>query len=449
VSSLGAIVKPSGAIRLIHDFSRPEGGLNYLTTDTSVRYPTIDNAVTLIKEGSFLAKVDLKSAYRSVPIHPDSFNYTGLQWNFSGSASTTYLYDCRLPFGASRSCRVFQAITSAIVRIMARMNFVCLAYIDDFLVIGENYEACKLALTCLVDLIPRLGLEVNWDKVEGPSPSLSFLGVQIDCVTRTLSLPPKKLSKFKELIASWSLKTKVSKKDLQHLVGKLNWCARVVFGGRSFMRNLINLIAKLKKSHHRIRLSKPAKDDISWWVTGLEYFHGTTGFLCDSPLPSYEFATDSCLVGGGGHFGNQWFYVNWAIDMPEVSSSHINVLELETVLLAAELWGPLWRNRCILVRSDNMATVSAVNKGSSRSVEMLGIIQRIFWLSVKFGFRLKAAFIPGKCNILSDLISRLHSSASAQVLESFLSIDSDPIECVGHMTEQSFLFLQESWEMMT
>ena len=187
--------------------------MNILTTDTSVKYPTIDNAVTLIKKGSFLAKVDLKSAYRSVPIHPDSYNYTGLQWDFTGSCTTTYLYDCRLPFGASRSCRVFQAITSAIVRIMARMNFMCLAYIDDFLVIGDDFDACKLALCCLVDLIPKLGLEVNWDKVEGPSPSLSFLGVQIDCVSHTLALPPKKLVQIKELISAWSSKNKVSKKQ--------------------------------------------------------------------------------------------------------------------------------------------------------------------------------------------------------------------------------------------
>ena len=192
-----------------------------------------------------------------------------------------------------------------------------------------------------------------------------------------------------------------------------------------------------------------AKEDISWWVIGLEYFHGTTGFLCDSPLPSYEFATDACLIGGGGHFGSEWFYVNWAIDVPEVSSSHINVLELETVLIAADLWGSQWKNRCVLVRSDNMATVAAVNKGTSRSEDLMGIIQRIFWLSVKHGFRLKAAFIPGKCNILSDLISRLHSPAAAFSLESFLAFNSAPIECVGHMTERSFLFLQESWETMT
>jgi hypothetical protein len=93
-----------------------------------------------------------------------------------------------------------------------------------------------------------------------------------------------------------------------------------------------------------------------------------------------------------------------------------------------------------------MATVSAVNKGSSRSEEMLGIVQRIFWLSVKFGFRLKAAFIPGKCNILSDLISRLHSYDSAREFELFLTKSSESVECVNHMTEKSFLFLQDVWE---
>jgi hypothetical protein len=118
-------------------------------------------------------------------------------------------------------------------------------------------------------------------------------------------------------------------------------------------------------------------------------------------------------------------------------------------LIAAELWAPFWENRCILIRSDNMATVSAINKGSTRSVEMLDIIQRIFWLSVKCGFRLKASFILGKLNILSDLISRLHSVDSALSLQYFLGENSEePIECVGKMSEHSFLFLQESWGLM-
>jgi hypothetical protein len=76
----------------------------------------------MIKVGSFLAKIDLQSAYRHVPVHPDCFDMTGLQWTFKGDAGPTFLYDCRLPFGASSSCRIFQALSNAIVRFMKRRD---------------------------------------------------------------------------------------------------------------------------------------------------------------------------------------------------------------------------------------------------------------------------------------------------------------------------------------
>jgi hypothetical protein len=93
VSSLGAIPKRNDRVRLIHDLSRPDGGINALATDTSVSYSTIDDAVKLIKPHSYLAKVDLQSAYRSVPIHPNCFNLMGLQWTFEGDSEPTYMYD--------------------------------------------------------------------------------------------------------------------------------------------------------------------------------------------------------------------------------------------------------------------------------------------------------------------------------------------------------------------
>jgi hypothetical protein len=247
------------------------------------------------------------------------------------------------------------------------------------------------------------------------------------------------------LIDKWVTKRRASKREIQQIVGKLNWCSRVVQGGRTFMQNLIDLIAKLKKPHHHIRLSNAAREDLLWWKTGLELFHGRTGFCCDVPLPNYEFSTDACLVGGGAHFRNDWFYVNWATDMPEKAASHINVLELETIHLAAEYWGSKWQGLHILVRSDNSATVSAINKGTSKSPELLSIVQRLFWLSVKYQFKLSALFIPGRLNILSDLISRLHSVDHAIEAQCFLGCVGSSIECNSHMTLASFLYLQAEW----
>jgi hypothetical protein len=122
VSSIGAIPKPNKDVRIIHDLSRPGGGVNQYSTDNSVKYSTINDATKMIKTGSFLAKIDLKSAYRCVPLHPTCHQWTGISWKFGESGKTTYLYDARLPFGASKSCLVFRSLSDSIVLMLARRN---------------------------------------------------------------------------------------------------------------------------------------------------------------------------------------------------------------------------------------------------------------------------------------------------------------------------------------
>jgi hypothetical protein len=395
-----------------------------------------------------MAKVDLKSAYRHVPIHPECYTNMGLRWVFGNDLSPTYMYDCRLPFGASRSCKIFQSVTESLCRMLNRAGYNYTVYIDDFLIVEDSYDLCQNAVMYLLVLIRKLGLQTNWAKIEGPSTNLSFLGIHMDCVSRTLTLPPVKLLEVKKLVSVWSVKTKVTKKELQRFVGKLNWCCKVVHGGRTFIRNLINLMVKLRSSHHRVRLTSAAKSDIQWWVTGLDNFHGTTQFNCDIPLPSYQFATDACLTGEGGHFGTDWFHVNWSIDVPEKVSSHINVLELKTIHIAAEKWGHNWRGNHILVRTDNTATLAAINKGSSRNLEMLEIVKQIFWLSIKHRFRLSTFFVPGKINILADILSRLNEVDKAMAGLQFLSQSDSEVKCVGHMSESTFVCLQETWDRM-
>jgi hypothetical protein len=62
VSALGAIPKSATKIRLIHDLSRPSGGVNRLAEDTAVVYPTIEEATRSMTSKTFLAKIDLSEA---------------------------------------------------------------------------------------------------------------------------------------------------------------------------------------------------------------------------------------------------------------------------------------------------------------------------------------------------------------------------------------------------
>jgi hypothetical protein len=99
-----------------------------------------------------------------VLLHASCFDLTGLKWCFSGHAVDTYLFDSRLPFGVSCSCKVCQTITNVIVRMLAKNGIRSIGYIDYFLLVCDGVVA---ALKCKIDLIHSLGLVVNFHKVAG------------------------------------------------------------------------------------------------------------------------------------------------------------------------------------------------------------------------------------------------------------------------------------------
>jgi hypothetical protein len=442
VSALGAVPKKDGGLRIIHDLSRPDGGVNAYITNSSCKYTSVDKATRLIKQGSYLAKIDIKSAFRHVSISPSCYDATGISWTFEGSNKRVYLYDTRLPFGSAKSCLIFQSLTDAVVRMMAKRGHTLVAYLDDFLLIGNNEECCNNAVLELCDLLTSLGFEINEDKTVKPTQKLVFLGVEIDTVQRTLSLPNTKLEETRALVTDMCTKSYFSRKQLECCLGKLNWAAQLLPGARVFMRYLLDLLAK-SKHHRKVKVNEHVIADLQWWKTGLLLFNGTTGFIQDKPVPSYEFSTDASKTGGGAFYLGDWFYTHWQSDWPRYENAHINVLESLTVLLAAQRWGHLWKGKRILVRTDNKTTAAAINKGSCKQPPVMQIIRELYWLSVKHGFKLTASFLPGTLNTLADAISRFHEKKHVLFLYDWLK----PSKCVifnlySHMSYMSYCFLQ-------
>lgn len=273
ISVLGAIPKPnSDKIQLIHDCSRLEhSNVNSYATTQHFSYMTLDKAVSLIKPNVYLAKIDLKSAYRRVPIHPSNYTAAGLVWQFGGENQITYMYDCKLPFGALKSPEIFQRLTQAITRIMTKRGFwTVIAYLDDFLIVGDSEREGKIVYNELIRLLNELVFQINQNKAVPPTQRLTFLGIEIDTVDRQLLLPNTKLSKLRELLNISMAKRSLTKRELQSLIGKLNFVARVVFGGRTFLRHMIDTVNSLRCPHH-IRPIVALKADLSWWA---EFFSG-------------------------------------------------------------------------------------------------------------------------------------------------------------------------------
>ena len=83
---VGAIPKLAGCVRLIHDCNWPVcNALNgHATLDCSYKFETLDDDTSVIRQGYYMAKVDLKSAYHSGAISKESQQYTGLTFELDG-----------------------------------------------------------------------------------------------------------------------------------------------------------------------------------------------------------------------------------------------------------------------------------------------------------------------------------------------------------------------------
>lgn len=113
VSPLGVVLKKEpNKFRVIHHLSFPKGGsLNDALNpeECTVSCTSFDAAVGWVRwygQGALMAKADIESAFRLLPVHPDSFRLLGSQWNWE-----FYVDQC-LPMGCSISCALFEQFSS-------------------------------------------------------------------------------------------------------------------------------------------------------------------------------------------------------------------------------------------------------------------------------------------------------------------------------------------------
>ncbi len=255
-------------------------------------------------------------------------------------------------------------------------------YLDDFLVVGPpGIETTNRHLATAIETCGRLGFPVADHKTITASTTTTFLGIQIDSVAGTVSLPVEKLQALRNMLEAWGQRKAAPKRKLLCLLCHLSHASFVVPPGRTFVRHLITASTQASAPHHFVRLNKPCRADLAWWLEFGVSWGGV--FVWPPPDPSIICFTDaSGSWGCGAVLGNhpfQWFQLAWPTHW---SSHHITAKELVPVVISAALWGPQWTGHQVLFRSDNQAVVAAVNSGSSRDHTMA---HRCFFFSPQPG----------------------------------------------------------------
>ncbi|XP_055338425.1 uncharacterized protein LOC129588283 [Paramacrobiotus metropolitanus] len=227
ISSLGVREKKPSGHRVILDLSRPVGNSvnDYIDAEAyTVSYCAVDDAVQLLTRmgiGALMCKQDIKHAFRLVPVRPADWPLLGYK------VGNHYYYDIVLPFGGRSSPRLFCMISDALHWIVANVSgkFSILHYVDDFFIVELTVEACQFIVNLLLQIAQDLGIPFSPDKAEGPSTCLPFLGIILNSVSQTLSLP-----------AAQSI---CSKTELQSLIGSLQFAAKcnsLPFDAASYFR---------------------------------------------------------------------------------------------------------------------------------------------------------------------------------------------------------------------
>ena len=369
----------------------------------SVNYSSFDDAVSLVQglgPGSFMAKLDIKYAFRLCPVHPDDWHLLGYQWE------NRFYFDVVLPFGGRSSPYIFNGFADLLTWILVFMFYLknLLHYLDDFFTAERLASMCQNNLDIIQKLFAQLGVPLAPDKLVGPCQVITYLGIEIDSVNGIVRLPEEKYNDLITSLRSWKDRKKCQKKDLLSLIGSLSFACKVVKCGRMFLRRLIDLSTTVSKLSYHISINSEARKDIQWWLEFLPTWNGVALFQEEIvSTDDLELYTDASGLGLGGYFDGQWF----SIPFQNTLGHSIAFLELLAIVIAVFSWGKRLQNKQILVHTDNESIAHIWKTGSCKSAEIMTLVRKLFFHIAKLNINLLFTHIPGHNNTFADLLSRL------------------------------------------
>ena len=425
--------------RTVFDATFGERSLNnstpsdqYMGLPCKYTFPKIEDYKCMILKagrGSYMWKRDLSRFYLQLPVDPIEFNRVCLIWR------GMFFFFLGLAFGLRHSGLQGQRVTDAISWILRRMGLevdggepyqVC-NYVDDLGGVESEEKRAKEAFEKLGWLLGDLGLGESEKKAEAPSTKMTYLGVLFNSVEMTMAVPPEKITEIKAEIGKWVWRTTISKKELQSLLGKFFWVAKVVKYARAFMGRLLSQLRSLasQKDNQKVKLTDESRKDILWWRAYLDQFNGISMIVNDDPIPlTFEqlldspheiYAGDATPTGGGGWHG----YEYWSEELPnhlKDTQIPIHIKEMWVLIVSAKLWGDTWTGRSIVMYCDNDSVCDTLVYKKPRDSALLSLLREFLHLVVVKKFFPVVRKISTSDNILADHVSRRHDQEAGAKL---------------------------------
>ncbi len=279
--------------------------------------------------------------------------------------------------------------------------------LDDWLILAHSKELVSHHRDIVLHHIRSLGLRMNAKKsVLFPSQQTVFLGVHLDLVQMQARLAPARISNFAACLARFKLGHHVSVSTCRRLLGLMAAASPVLPLGLLHMRPFLWWM-KVLRIHPTVPATRLIRVLRSCFRALLKWRDPTflqSRVRMGAIHRRHMITTDASMTGWGAVFEGRPAHGEWT---GEFLSWHINCLKLRAVFLALIHFLPVVGKHHVIVRTDNMAVASHINRqGGSQLCTLDRLARRLLlWSQDKF-LSLRAVHVPGISNLAADFLPR-------------------------------------------
>ena len=373
------VPKKDGTTRFCVDYRR----LNDVTVKDAFPLPWIDVVVDYLAGARYFCTLDAAQGYHQVEVREEDRPKTAFTTGYD-----LFQYK-RMPFGLTNAPATFQRLMQKVL--VGLQPSECIAYLDDVLVYGPDFQSVLERLRHVLDRLRSAGLRLKPKKCRLFSPQAEYLGHIISA--RGIATDPEKVKAVKE----WPTPTTVT--DVRSFVGFCNYYRQYIPQFAALAEPLIELTRKGVY--------------FEWGDTQQSAFDRLREALCGSPVLAYpredcEFIldTDASDYAIGGILSQ----VQDGVERPiAYASQSLNKAqrnycttkrELYAVVQFCKRWGHYLKPAEFLLRTDHSSL-----KWLTNFKDCEGILAR--WLLVLSGYHFRIEHQPGKLHVTADALSRL------------------------------------------
>ncbi|XDV39369.1 hypothetical protein PO909_008624 [Leuciscus waleckii] len=333
-----------------------------------------------------------------------SHRWRYLRFAFEGQ---TYQYTV-LPFGLSLAPRTFTKCMDAALAPLRLRGMRVLNYLDYWLILAQSRSQLVEHRTILLDHLENLGITVNWAKSSlNPSQTISFLGIVLDSQSMTARLSPQRVLHIQRAARSFRRGVFTPLRKFQRMLGLMASASSVLQLGLLRMRPLqFWLKARVPRGawvsgRLRLKVNQSCVTALIPWLADGWY---QSGVSLGTSSRVRMVSTDASTSGWGALLEGRPFFGLWS---EREKLQHINCLEMLAVHNALTRFCPHIKDQHVVVRLDNTAVVSHINRqGGLKSTSLYRLAKRLLIWAQHNLRSLRAVHVPGLQNVGPDRLSR-------------------------------------------